>query len=740
LSIRLLGSFQVSLGGEPVTGIESDKVRALLAYLAVEAGQPHRRERLAGLLWPDLPEQAARNNLRVALANLRKVIGDLARPDAARADPAFLSTTRQTIQLNPAASCWIDVTALTDQLEARGRPRRVIRQLAEAVELYRGGFLEGLSLPDSREWEEWVLLKREQLQREVVAGLRRLAGWHERRGEYQQALPYARRQVSMEPWQEHGQRQVMRLLALTGQRNAAIAQYQGLVRMLAADLGVEPEDETEALYRRIREGQELRALAPGLPHNLPNFLVPLAGRESELDEIHAHLQNPGCRLLNLVGPGGSGKTRMALEVAADLVCGAAVHGIDTHPASHLADGVFFVSLAQLRSAEEITTTVADALGLTFGSGHSPFQQLLGLLRRKQTLLILDSFEHLLEGGADWVTDVLKAAPGVQILVTSRSRLNLHFETPFPVARMAISDEKALAADAPGALRQLGPYEIIEEIDTSIPATVYRAYQPAMDRYVAVKVINASLVSDVEAVARFQREAHLVARLEHPHILPVYDFDGAHEPPYIVMRYVEGGTICDLLARGPMPLEEVAYLIQQIGSALHYAHGHGIVHRDVKPDNVLIDTEGNAFVSDFGIADIVKDAGREREPLTEIPPPLGTPGYIAPERIMGRSDVDERADVYALGAMLYEMVTGALPFQARDLGQVLHQHLNAPVPDARALRPELPPALNAVIQQAMAKEPGDRYRSAAEFAAATTAAIGGRASQPSVVHTATRESR
>jgi serine/threonine-protein kinase len=205
-----------------------------------------------------------------------------------------------------------------------------------------------------------------------------------------------------------------------------------------------------------------------------------------------------------------------------------------------------------------------------------------------------------------------------------------------------------------------------------------------------------------------------------------------------MRYVHGGSISDLLARGPMPLEDVAYLIQQIGGALHYAHRQGIVHRDVKPDNVLIDTEGHAFVSDFGIAYTVTDADQEREPAAANGPPSGTPGYMAPERIMGRSDVDERADVYALGAMLYEMVTGALPFQAKELRQVHHQHLNASVPDVRVLRPELPPAVNAVIQHAMAKEPGDRYRSAAEFVAATTAAIGGSASTPRVVHSAARD--
>ena len=294
--------------------------------------------------------------------------------------------------------------------------------------------------------------------------------------------------------------------------------------------------------------------------------------------------------------------------------------------------------------------------------------------------------------------------------------------------------------------RLGPYEIIEKIGSGAMATVYRAYQPSMDRYVAVKVIDASLAGNEEAIGRFQREARLIARLEHLHILPVYDFDGAHDPPYIVMRYLEGGTIRDVLAQGPLPLDELAYLIQQIGSALHYAHRQGIVHRDVKPANILIDTEGNAFVSDFGIAHIVEDArvaeesAQRRGFQTTSSQSAGTPGYMAPEQIMGRETVDERADVYALGAMLYEMVTGVLPFHATDLMEALYQHLNAPVPDVRELRPELPTALNSVIQRAMAKDPGERYPSVTELAAATMAATGGSAGAPSALRAAARESK
>ena len=256
--------------------------------------------------------------------------------------------------------------------------------------------------------------------------------------------------------------------------------------------------------------------------------------------------------------------------------------------------------------------------------------------------------------------------------------------------------------------RLGPYEIIEEIGAGAMATVYRAYQPTMDRYVAVKAIDASHVRDDEAIARFQREARLIARLEHVHILPVYDFDGTHDPPYIVMRYLEGGTVRDVLAQGPLPLDEVAYLIQQAGSALHYSHRQGIVHRDVKPANVLIDTEGNAFVSDFGIARILDESARRGESLTMTGSAVGTPAYMAPEQIQGQAQVDERVDIYALGALLFEMVTGELPFQGPGLVQLLYQHLKDPVPDPRTFRPELPPTLGSVIQQAMAKEPQDRY--------------------------------
>jgi predicted ATPase len=245
----------------------------------------------------------------------------------------------------------------------------------------------------------------------------------------------------------------------------------------------------------------------------------------------------------------------------------------------------------------------------------------------------------------------------------------------------------------------------------------------VDRDVAIKVITKAVAGDESAVWRFQREARLIARLEHPHILPVYDFDGGHDPPYIVMRYLDSGTLKEVMKQGPLPHDEISYLVRQVGSALDYAHRQGIVHRDVKPSNIMIDREGNAVVTDFGIARMVsgRDAGRQ---ITETGVTVGTPDYMAPEQVKGDSDVDHRADIYALGVILFQMLTGHLPFVSDIPMGVLFMHIQQPVPSAVERNPDLPPTVDDVIARALAKEPAGRYSSAAVFADAVTAALGG----------------
>ncbi len=462
LSLSLLGPFQVTLDGEPVTSFESNKVRALLAYLAVEADRPHRRDSLAALFWPDWPDRAARSNLRHALPNLRKAIGDrrhsppsgmapvgrtaaiggagksppfvpLAQRPGKRSDggdrharPPFLLITRETIQFNTASDYWVDVTAFSALVQADEAGQTAIRQLEEATALYRGHFLEGFFVKGCRAFEDWSLLLRERLHRQALTALHRLAGHYEQRGEYERACECARRQIALEPWQEEAHQQLMRLLALSGQRSAALAQYETCLGLLAEELGVEPAAETTKLYEQIRDG-ELEVPAPPSaphprpPHNLPASLIPFVGREAELAEIEDRLQDPACRLLTLVGPGGSGKTRLAVEAAADVI-------------DRFAHGVYFVPLAPLQSAEAIVPATAQALGLPFSGEAEPQQQLLDYLRSKQMLLILDNFEHLIEG-AGIVTDILKAAHNTRVLATSRARLGVRGEHLFQVDGM-----------------------------------------------------------------------------------------------------------------------------------------------------------------------------------------------------------------------------------------------------------------------------------------------------------------
>jgi DNA-binding SARP family transcriptional activator len=256
LTMRLLGPVQIALDSRPVPRFESEKARALLVYLAAHPDRPHRREVVAEMLWPERPEGAARANLRHTLCRLRRLIGDQA------ARPPFLLPTRHTLRFNEASDAWIDVGALSALLPARhaiGAPTApwTVQQLEEAVQLYRGPFLEDVSLADSAAFEEWRVLQREHFDRLVLGALWRLAGCYEQCGEYEQALACAWRELALEPWDEVAQQQVMRLLALTGRRAEALAHYKVFRRMLSEALNVEPTAETIRLYEQIRNNELL---------------------------------------------------------------------------------------------------------------------------------------------------------------------------------------------------------------------------------------------------------------------------------------------------------------------------------------------------------------------------------------------------------------------------------------------------------------------------------------------------
>src|SRR5262245_38506371 len=226
-------------------------------------------------------------------------------------------------------------------------------------------------------------------------------------------------------------------------------------------------------------------------------------------------------------------------------------------------------------------------------------------------------------------------------------------------------------------QRLGAYRITEEIGSGGMATVYHANQSTMDRHVAIKGIRSSILHEPTLKERFRREARLIARLEHPHLLPVYDFDGEHDPPYIVMRYLEGGTLKQVQERGSVPRPELLFILRQLAGALDYAHRQGIVHRDLKPSNVMIDREGNAFLTDFGIA---RAAGGDKD-LTGTGLMIGTPGYMAPEQARGDGQADKAADIYSLGVIAFESLTGSPPYNSESGFEVILAHMNDPIPKA-----------------------------------------------------------
>lgn len=270
-----------------------------------------------------------------------------------------------------------------------------------------------------------------------------------------------------------------------------------------------------------------------------------------------------------------------------------------------------------------------------------------------------------------------------------------------------------------SVRKIGRYEVIEEIGRGGMATVYSAHDPAFNRKVAIKMLPAELLHDPTFRARFQREAQTIATLEYPAIVPVYDFGEVDGKPYFVMRLMTGNSLSERIAQGQMPLEEAARIFARIAPALDAAHQRGVVHRDIKPGNILFDQYNEPYLSDFGIAKLSETSSTLTG--TAI---VGTPAYMSPEQARGETDLDGRSDIYSLGAILFEMLSGRVPYESDTaVGQVF-KHIKEPIPNILELRPDLPPECQEIIIRAMAKRKFGRYAKATDMANALLAVAGG----------------
>lgn len=406
LTIKLLGGLTLERDGRHLTSFKTRKAEALIVYLVCQP-RPLAREALASFFWNDSEPKQAQANLRKVLTDCRQHVDD------------FLIVDRQSISFNFESDYWLDTVAFEKLLDSADD----VERQEQAVALYKGDFLAGFYLRDSVDFDKWALLARERYRLQAGTLLERLTEYNLHHRLYQKGIQYAQQLLALDPLNEKGHRLFMRLLARSGQRSAALAQYAECERLLAEELDVPPMPETTAVYQRICQ-------LPERPVHFPLSLLPLIGRQAEMAQISQQLDEPGGQLITLVGPGGSGKTRLALAATADL-------------SSDFRDGVYLINLSGYSPKEDeapqtqLVTAVANALGILFTGAQAAEQQLKTFLQEKELLLLLDNFEQFQTVGS-FVASWMAAAPGLSLCITSRQPLGVSQEwvlevggLPFP---------------------------------------------------------------------------------------------------------------------------------------------------------------------------------------------------------------------------------------------------------------------------------------------------------------------
>ncbi len=429
LRFAFLGGFQVTQDEHPVEGFISDKARALLCYLAMEQ-RVHRRPELAALLWGEMPAEKAMTSLRQALSNLRRLVGDALKVD------------RHTVTFNRQVPHFLDVQEFV-RLARAFYAHQIPATGVDAAALYQGDFLRGVYVHGAPAFEEWATVQRERLHQHAVRVFYQLALLYHEQGEYDLALVYLDRLLSLEPWNEEAHRQRMVLLARLGRFTAALRQYDKCRRVLKEELGLSPSQGTTALYHKIRGLQNRR----GTHQDWPQQPTPFIGRADTLAQLNTWLTSPEKRMITILGPGGVGKTRLALAAA-------------WHTRRAFLDGILFLSLASLASPRLLPSALLRAMNVPSRAPLSPAERIIESLQDEERLIILDGFEHwlaerspALDEALALISNILKSAPLVKILVTSQEPLRIRWENRFPLqgfpcpARDATPSEGGEASDA-----------------------------------------------------------------------------------------------------------------------------------------------------------------------------------------------------------------------------------------------------------------------------------------------------
>jgi WD40 repeat protein/class 3 adenylate cyclase len=704
VEIHVLGPLEVRRNGVEVR-LGGRKQRTVLALLAVEIARRVSVDALIDGVWGDDPTAAPRSTLQTYVSNLRAAIGDVIVGDEGGyrlvADPARVDAVQfeQT------------VAGAADLVEQD--PAEASQRLRAALALWRGHAYADLPGSFALEIEARRLeeLRLRAVETRIDADL--ALGRHaELAGELEVLC-------EENPVRERFRAQHMLALYRSGRQAEALRAYQKTRAYLADELGLEPSPQLQELERRILNQDASLLLEPELQVQKLAFLLTDVEDSTVLWELHTEAMRAAMAehdriVLGAVEAGG-GQLVKRVGDGFDIAFadpGAAIAAAQTIQIE--------LSKVDWRETGELRVRMAIDAGEVESRGGDYFGPVLN--RAGRLLAAAHGGQVLLSGEAHGLSS---ARSGWQAKALGEYRLK-GIGSPVTVFQLVVEglpadfpplriDRPTTAAARIGFGRSVRGYELREQVGAGDFGVVYRAYQPSVGREVAIKVIRPELVNQAAFVRRFEAEAQLVAQLEHPHVVSLYDYWRDPDGAYLVMRWLRGGSLRQALERGPWKVEAASRLLAQLGSALAYAHRQGVVHRDLKPANVLLDEEGHAYLSDFGIAARLSDPDDPRRLVS------GSPAYLPPEEIAGVAHTP-RSDLYGLGLLTFELLTGEPP------------PMDGPLPPLAKLRPELPAALDAVIVRATSADPDERHESVDAFLIAFAQATG--ADTPSLAATYT----